>query len=57
MTDKVGKIFIAHPPLRQCVVCDVLMSREESRTHSDEICFPAPPACPPIRYGVMLGEA
>jgi hypothetical protein len=57
MMDKVGKVFIAKPPLRKCVVCDVLMSREASRVHSDEICFPAPPECPPITYGVMQGEA
>jgi hypothetical protein len=56
MMDKVGKIFIAHPPLRQCVVCDVLFTREASRIHSDEICFPAP-ACPPIPHGVTAGAA
>jgi hypothetical protein len=57
MMDRVGKIFIAQPPLRKCVICDVIFKLEASRVHSDEICFPAPPACPPIRYGVVLGEA
>jgi hypothetical protein len=57
MTDIVGKIFIARGSLRKCVTCDVLMSREASRVHSTETCFPAPPECPPIAYGVMQGEA
>jgi hypothetical protein len=57
MTDKVGKIFVVKGPRRRCLVCDVLFTHEASRIHSDEICFPAPSACPPIRYGVMLGEA
>jgi hypothetical protein len=57
MTDRVGKVFIAYPPLRKCVICDVVFSWEASRVHSDEICFPAPPECPPITYGVMQGEA
>jgi hypothetical protein len=30
MTDKVGKVFIAQPPLRKCVICDVPMSRDAS---------------------------
>ena len=57
MTDREGKIFIAQGSFRQCVVCDVLMSRAASRVHSDETCYPAPPACPKIRYGVTQGEA
>ena len=57
MTDRVGKVFIAYPPLRKCVICDVVFSWEASRVHSDEICFPAPPECPPMTYGVMQGEA
>lgn len=57
MMDIVGKIFIARGSLRKCVVCDVLFSWEASRVHSDEICFPAPPECPPITYGVVQGEA
>jgi hypothetical protein len=57
MMDKVGKVFIVQPPLRKCVICDVLMSRAECRVHSVEICFPAPSACPPIPYGVVEGEA
>jgi hypothetical protein len=57
MMDRVGKIFIAQPPLRKCVICDVIFKLEASRVHSDEICFPAPSACPPFSYGVVLGEA
>jgi len=57
MMDKIGKIFIAQGELRKCAVCDVLMNRETSRVHSDAICFPAPPECPPIPYGVMQGQA
>jgi hypothetical protein len=57
MMDRVGKIFIAYPPLGKCVICDVLFSWEAGRVHSDEICFPAPSACPPITYGVSKGEA
>jgi hypothetical protein len=55
--DTVGKVFIKHGSLSKCLICDVLMSREASREHSDEICFPAPPECPPITYGVSKGEA
>jgi hypothetical protein len=57
MMDRVGKIFIAQPPLSKCLVCDVLMTRAASRAHSAETCFPAPPECPPIPYGVMAGAA
>jgi hypothetical protein len=57
MMDKIGKIFIAQPPLSRCLVCDVLFSRDASRVHSAEICFPVPPACPHFSYGVVLGEA
>ena len=57
MMDKVGKPFVVKGSLRRCLVCDVLFTREASRVHSDETCFPAPPACPPIPYGVVLGEA
>jgi hypothetical protein len=57
VTDKMGKIFIAHGSLRKCAICDVLMNRETSREHSTEICFPVPPACPPISYGVVAGAA
>jgi hypothetical protein len=57
MTDRVGKIFVVRGSLRKCFICDVLMSHAASRVHSDEICFPAPPECPPITYGVMQGEA
>jgi len=57
MMDRVGKVFIAYPPLRKCVICDVIFSWEASRVHSDEICFPAQSACPPFSYGVVLGEA
>jgi hypothetical protein len=55
--DKVGKVFIYGGSLSKCVICDVLMSREASREHSVEICFPAPSACPPIPYGVTAGAA
>jgi hypothetical protein len=57
MRDRLGKVFTAYPPLRQCLVCDVLFSLEASRVHSDETCCPAPPECPPFSYGVMKGEA
>jgi hypothetical protein len=57
MTDKVGKIFIAQGSHSKCAICDVLMTRAESRVHSTQTCFPAPPACPPFSYGVVLGEA
>jgi hypothetical protein len=57
MMDKVGKVFIAYPPLCKCVICDAIFSWEASRIHSDEICFPGPSACPPNPYGVVLGEA
>ena len=57
MMDTVGKIFVVKGSFRKCLVCDVLFPHEASRIHSDEICFPAPPACPSITYGVMLGEA
>jgi hypothetical protein len=57
MTDIVGKIFIAYPPLCKCVICDVLFTWEASRVHSDEICFPGPAACPPIPRGVIAGAA
>ena len=57
MMDAVGKVFVVRGSLRKCFVCDVLMSHAASRVHSDEICFPTPPECPPITYGVMQGEA
>ena len=28
MMDRVGKIFIAYPPLRKCVICDVVFKAE-----------------------------
>ena len=57
MMDKIGKIFIAQGSHSKCAVCDVLMSREASRVHSTQTCYPAPPACPPFSYGVLKGEA
>jgi hypothetical protein len=57
MMDRVGKIFIAQGSHSKCAVCDVLMTRAASRAHSAETCFPAPPECPPIPYGVMAGAA
>jgi hypothetical protein len=57
VTDFAGKVFIKRGSHNKCVICDVLFTREASRVHSDETCFPAPPACPPIPYGVVLGEA
>jgi hypothetical protein len=57
MMDRVGKVFIARGSQRKCVICDVIFSRAAIREHCAETCFPAPPECPPIRYGVVLGEA
>jgi hypothetical protein len=57
MMDRVGKVFTAYPPLRRCLVCDLLFTREASREHSTQTCFPVPSACPPIRYGVAEGQA
>jgi hypothetical protein len=58
MMDNVGKVFIVvRCSLRMCVVCDALYTREASRIHSDEICFPAPSACPPIPHGITAGAA
>jgi hypothetical protein len=56
--DKIGKVFVYQGEgVSRCLVCDVLMSRTESRKHSTEVCFPAPPACPPIPQGVTAGAA
>ena len=57
MMDKVGKVFIVQGSLRRCLICDQLFSREACREHFTATCFPTPPACPPIRYGVMEGTA
>jgi hypothetical protein len=57
MMDSVGKVFIYQGSFRKCVICGVLFSREASRVHSDEICFPTLPACPPIPHGVTAGAA
>jgi hypothetical protein len=57
VTDTLGKVFVVQGESRRCLVCDVLFTREASREHSVETCFPAPSACPPITYGVMQGEA
>jgi hypothetical protein len=57
MMDFVGKVFIKRGSFCKCVICDVLFTREASRVHSEETCFPVPPACQPIPYGVVLGEA
>jgi hypothetical protein len=57
MIDKVSKVFVAQGSFRKCVICDRLMSREASRVHSVEICFPAPSACPPVPHGVTAGAA
>jgi hypothetical protein len=57
MMDTVGKIFIAQGSHSKCAICDVLMTRAESRVHSTQTCYPAPSSCPPIPYGVMQGEA
>ena len=57
MMDTIGKVFIKHGSLSKCAICDVLMSRAASQEHCAEICFPAPPACPPIPYGVIEGKA
>ncbi len=48
MMDRIGKIFVAQPPLSKCMICDVLMSRAASRAHSTEICFPAPASVPAL---------
>jgi hypothetical protein len=58
MMDKVGKVFIYQAAgVSRCLVCDVLFTREASRKHSTETCFPAPPECPPIPYGVTASAA
>jgi len=57
MMDKVGKVFIVQGSLRRCLICDGLFTRDASREHFGETCFPTPPACPPIRYGVTEGAA
>jgi hypothetical protein len=57
MMDTAGKVFVVQGSLRRCLICDVLFSREASRDHSDEICFPARSACPPIPHGVTAGAA
>ena len=55
--EKVGKVFIVQGSLRRCLICDGLFTRDASREHFGETCFPTPPACPPIRYGVTEGAA
>ena len=57
MTESVGKMFIYLGSHSKCVVCDVIFSRAKCRVHAAESCFPVPPACPPIPYGVMEGQA
>ena len=55
--EKVGKVFFVQGSLRRCLICDELFSREACREHFAESCFPAPPACPPIRHSVTEGAA
>jgi len=56
--DKLGKVFLVEGNFfRRCLICDELFSREACREHFTATCFPAPPACPPIRYGVTVGAA
>jgi hypothetical protein len=40
MKDKIGKIYIEYPPLRQCLACEQLFSRERAAEHARVPCFP-----------------
>lgn len=44
LTDKIGKVFravfIDGILYRRCLVCDGLLTREESREHAQVACFP-----------------
>jgi hypothetical protein len=52
--DKLGKIFIAHPPLRRCLACEELFSWEGAAEHARVPCLPQPDLwCPPIPYGTV----
>jgi hypothetical protein len=58
MMDRVGKVFIAYPPLRRGLGCEQLFSLEGAEEHSRVPCFPQSDLwCPTIPYGVVLGEA
>jgi hypothetical protein len=51
MMDRVGKIFIAYPPLRRCLGCEQLFSQEGAAEHSRVPCFPEPDLWrPPLQY-------
>jgi hypothetical protein len=53
MKDRVGKVRIYNGAgVSRSLVCDVLFIAEKTREHSTETCFPVPPACPSITYGV-----
>lgn len=58
MMDRIGKIFTAYPPLRQCLGCEQMFSLEAAEEHSRVPCLPQPDIwCPPITYGVTAGAA
>jgi hypothetical protein len=57
MTDRVGKVFVAYPPLRRCLACEQLFSREGAEEHSRVQCLPQPDLwCPPLE-DVTVGAA
>jgi hypothetical protein len=58
MKDSIGKVFVYQGEgISKCLICDALFNKAASRAHFTETCFPVPPACPPIPFGVVKGEA
>jgi hypothetical protein len=58
MMDRVGKVFTAYPPLRQCLACEQLFSREGAAEHARVPCFPEPAMwSPSVTHGVTAGTA
>ena len=55
--ETVGKVVFVQGSLRRCLICDGLFTRDASREHFGETCFPKPPSYPPIPYGVTEGAA
>jgi hypothetical protein len=53
MMDRVGKVFTAYPPLRQCLACEELFSREGAAEHAQVPCFPESELwCPSLQYPI-----